>query len=221
MEQYNEIVTLIAMTLGVGWASGVNLYAAILMLGLLGASGSAQLPPDFQALAHPLVIAAAGLMYCTEFFADKVPGVDTAWDGLHSFIRIPAGALLAAGAVGDVGAGPQIAAAMVGGGMAAGAHAMKSGTRLLANGSPEPFSNVGLSLAEDGMVFAGIWATVFHPWLMLGVSLVIAALMIWLVPKLWRVIRRMFRAVSQRLRGQTLPADIVAPKRRNLPPAQG
>ena len=202
MEQYHELVSLIALTMGVGWASGVNLYAAVLMLGFLGASGGMTLPPDLQVLTNPLVIGAAGLMYLTEFFADKVPGVDSGWDAMHTFIRIPAGALLAAGTVGDVGPAYEIAAGLLGGGMAAGAHATKAGTRLLVNTSPEPVTNWGLSLAEDGLVFAGIWATVYHPWIMLGVSLLLLALMIWLVPKLFRTIAKLFRRISAKLQGR-------------------
>lgn len=202
MEQYHDVVTLIALTLGVGWASGINLYAAVLMLGILGASGGVNLPPDLEMLANPLVIGVAGIMYCTEFFADKVPGVDTGWDAMHTFIRIPAGALLAAGAVGEVGPAWEVAAGLLGGGMAFGAHAGKAGTRLMVNSSPEPLSNWSLSLAEDAAVFAGIWATINHPWIMLGVSLVLIVLMIWLLPKLFRTIARLLRGISRRLRGQ-------------------
>lgn len=201
MEQYHEVVTIIALTLGVGWASGVNLYAAVLMLGLLGATGGMTLPPDLQMLTNPLVIGAAGLMYFTEFFADKVPGVDTGWDAMHTFIRIPAGALLAAGAVGEVSPALELAAGLLGGGMAFGAHAAKSGSRIMINTSPEPVTNWSISLAEDAAVFAGIWAMVYHPWIMLGISLLLIVLMIWLLPKLLRVIVRLFRGIAARLRG--------------------
>lgn len=208
MEQYHDIVTLIALTLGVGWASGINLYAAVLTLGVLGATGGINLPPDLQVLASPLVIAAAGLMYFTEFFTDKIPGVDSGWDTLHTFIRIPAGALLAAGMVGDVGPAFQIAAGLVGGGMAFGAHATKMGTRLLVNTSPEPVSNWTLSLAEDVAVFGGLLATIHCPWIMLGVSLTLLALMIWLVPKLWRAIAALFRTIKAKLSGRRPVANV-------------
>jgi len=99
----NELSGLIALTLGVGWASGINLYAAVLALGLAGITGNADLPPGLEIVENPLVIGAAGLMYCVEFFADKIPGVDTGWDAIHTFIRLPAGALLASGMVGDQG----------------------------------------------------------------------------------------------------------------------
>ena len=122
MESLDHIANIIALTMGVAWASGINLYATLLVLGLLGNMGYMQLPPDLQIVADPLVIAAAGFMYFMEFFADKTPGVDTGWDTVHTFIRIPAGAALAAGAAADVGTAATIAAALVGGGLAAGRH---------------------------------------------------------------------------------------------------
>ena len=132
------IAETIALSMGIAWASGINLYAAIVMLGLLGTTGNIDLPPDLLILQNPLVIAAAGFMYAVEFCADKVPGVDTGWDTLHTFIRIPAGAVLAAGAVGDVGAGAQVAALIIGGGLAGATHATKAGSRALINTSPSP-----------------------------------------------------------------------------------
>src|SRR6056297_3044105 len=102
MDLLDQVVAAIALSMGAAWASGINLYAAILVLGWLGLSGNIVLPADLQVLAHPLVLFAAGSMYTVEFFADKIPGVDTAWDGLHTFIRIPAGAILAATAIGQV-----------------------------------------------------------------------------------------------------------------------
>ena len=109
MIETSAIVDRIALMLGASWASGINLYAAMLTLGLLGATGQAQLPPGLEVLTNPLVIGAAGLMYCIEFFADKIPGVDTAWDALHSFVRIPAGAILAAAATTEIGPAAQLA----------------------------------------------------------------------------------------------------------------
>ena len=119
MDQLEQIVSLIALTMGVGWASGINLYATVLMLGVLSNMGHITLPDELMVVSDPLVLMAAGFMYCVEFFADKVPGVDTGWDGLHTFIRIPAGAALAAAAVGDISPAVEIAAALVGGGLAA------------------------------------------------------------------------------------------------------
>jgi hypothetical protein len=176
--------------MGVAWASGINLYAAVFMLGYLGMTGHVTLPPDLQVLTEPLVLFAAGFMYLVEFFADKTPGVDTGWDGLHTFIRIPAGAILAAGAVGEVGQGAEIAAALVGGGLAAGTHLTKAGSRIMINTSPEPFSNWTASIGEDLVVIAGLWTALYNPWLFLALLLMFVLLMIWLLPKLWRAIRR-------------------------------
>jgi len=120
MEQLDQIVNTISLTMGVAWASGINLYAAILVLGLLGITENIVLPDHLQILMNPLVIGAAGLMYIVEFIADKMPGVDTGWDTLHTFIRIPAGVLMAAGAVGDVNPALAVAAGILGGGLAAG-----------------------------------------------------------------------------------------------------
>lgn len=115
MDQLSHVATIIALTMGTAWASGINLYAAVLMLGIMGMSGGVQLPPDLQILAHPAVLLAAGFMYVVQFVADKIPGVDTGWDTLHTFVRIPAGAVLAAGAAGAVDPSLSLAAALVGG----------------------------------------------------------------------------------------------------------
>jgi hypothetical protein len=192
MEQLNQIINTIALTMGVAWASGINLYAALVTLGVLGATGNITLPPDLVILTDPLVIGAAGLMFLVEFIADKMPGVDTGWDSIHTFIRIPAGALLAAGAVGDVTPALSIAAALVGGGLAATTHATKAGSRVMINTSPEPFSNWTASLAEDFAVIAGLWTAVHYPWLFLILLLVFIVFMIWLLPKIWQGIKKVF-----------------------------
>ena len=186
MEQVNEITNIIALTMGAAWAAGINLYAAIATLGILSVTGNMTLPPDLQVLANPLVIGAACLMFAVEFVADKMPGVDTGWDTIHTFIRIPAGALLAAGAVGDVDPAVSLAAALLGGTLAAGAHGAKAGSRLLINASPEPFTNWTASILEDIMVIGGIWAAVNHPWLFFTLLALFLLLLIWLLPKLWR-----------------------------------
>jgi hypothetical protein len=186
--------------MGVAWASGINLYAAILVLGLLGATGNMVLPPDLQILANSVVIAAAGLMFIVEFVADKIPGVDTGWDTLHTFIRIPAGALLAAGAVGDVNPAVVVAAAIVGGGLAAGTHATKSGSRVIINTSPEPVSNWVASLVEDVAVIAGLWTALHHPWVFIVLLIAFIILMIWLLPRLWRGVRKVFAFLGRLLR---------------------
>ena len=192
-----DLVQTIALTMGVAWASGINLYAALFMLGWMGGSGDLALPEDMQVLTNPLVMGAAGFMYCVEFFADKTPGVDTGWDAIHAFIRIPAGAMLAASAVGDVGPGVEMAAAILGGTLATGSYATKAGSRVLINTSPEPFSNWVASVAEDVIVIGGLWTALNHPWLFIVLLILFIALMIWLLPKLWRGIKGVFRFIGR------------------------
>lgn len=195
MEQLDQITAMIALSMGVAWASGINLYATLLMLGVLSNMGHLSLPPGLEIVSDPLVLMAAGFMYCVEFFADKVPGVDTGWDSLHTFIRIPAGAALAAGAVGDLSPVVGLAAAIVGGSMAAGSHALKAGTRVLINTSPEPVTNWTASFSEDLLVLGGLWAALNHPFWFLGGLVLFVVLLIWLLPRLWRAIRKVFAAI--------------------------
>ncbi len=200
------VIETIALTMGVGWASGINLYAAVFMLGLLNALGHIALPPEMAIVSDPLVMGAAGLMYCVEFFADKTPGVDTGWDALHTFIRIPAGAVLASQAVGDVSGAVELAAALLGGTLAAGAHATKAGTRALINTSPEPVTNWTASITEDVMVVGGLWAALTHPWVFLVLLGVFFALAIWLLPKIWRGLKRVAASLARLVRGEPRPA---------------
>ncbi len=193
MEEYSTLIQTIALTMGVAWASGLNLYGTLLALGIMSNTGYVDLPADLQIVGDPLVIAAAGLMYGVEFFADKVPGVDTGWDTLHTFVRIPAGALLAAGAIGDVAPAAEMAAAIVGGSIAAGTHFTKAGSRVMINTSPEPVSNWTASIAEDIAVFAGLWAAIAYPYVFVGLLIAFIILMIWLLPKLWRGINRVLQ----------------------------
>ena len=206
MDEYQALIQTLALTMGVAWASGINLYAAIAVLGIAGNAGYVDLPDNLALVGDPLVILAAGLMYCVEFFADKVPGVDTGWDALHSFIRIPAGAMLAAGAVGDVSPALAVAAGIVGGSVTAATHATKAGTRVLINTSPEPFSNWFVSIGEDVAVFAGLWAALMHPWVFLGLFAVFILALIWLLPKLWRGIRLVFRRIGEMFSGKKAEA---------------
>lgn len=195
-----DIVQTIALTMGVAWASGINLYATIFMLGLLGSTGHIALPAELEVLTDPLVMFAAGFMYSVEFFADKTPGVDTGWDAIHTFIRIPAGAVLAMGAVGEVSAAAGLAALLLGGALAATSHATKAGGRVLINASPEPFSNWAVSLAEDALVIAGLWTALQHPWVFLGGLVLFLALVLWLLPRLRRGSRRLAAAIAARAR---------------------
>ncbi len=203
-----DIVNTIALTLGVGWASGINLYAAVFMLGYLGATGHIDLPPDLQVLSDPLIMMTAGAMYCIEFFADKAPGIDTGWDTLHTFIRIPAGAILAMGAVGEVSAPAEIAAFLVGGTLAANSHALKAGSRVLINTSPEPFSNWAASITEDVATIGGLWVALNHPWLFIIALVVFLLFSAWLLPKVWRGIKRIFRAIGRLFRQDRGPDEV-------------
>ncbi len=219
METYESLVQVIALTMGVAWASGINLYATIGILGLMNMGGYVELPPDLQVLSDPLVIAAAGFMYCVEFFADKVPGVDTGWDALHTFIRIPAGAMLAAGAIGEVSPALQLAAAIVGGSMAAGSHFTKAGSRVMINTSPEPVTNWAASIGEDILVITGLWAALQHPLLFLILLVLFIVLMIWLMPKLWRGIKRVLGFIVRLFQGkpnETLPVQRQADVRETV-----
>lgn len=192
-----DVVSIIAATMGVAWASGINLYAAIVMLGWLGSTGQIDLPPGLEILENPAVMLAAAFMYCVEFFTDKVPGVDTGWDALHTFIRIPAGALLAAGAISPLGHEAQLVGLILGGTLSAGTHLTKAGSRVLINASPEPFTNWVASITEDLMVIGGLWTALHHPVLFLILLAAFIALVIWLAPKIWRGVKR----VAAKIRG--------------------
>ena len=194
-----ETIEVISLMLGAAWASGINLYAAILVLGWMGGAGHVDLPPSLEVLSDPTVMIVAGGMYIIEFFTDKIPGVDTGWDALHTFVRIPAGALMAAGAAQglDIGQAGELIGLLLGGGVAAASHATKAGTRVLINTSPEPFSNWGASVAEDVSVFAGLWAALHHPWLFVVLLVLFLLLAIWLLPKIWRAIKRAAHAVRR------------------------
>lgn len=193
----SEIAPLIGMAAGLGWASGLRLYAVLFFLGVLQFFGISTLPPGLEIVAHPAVMAASGAMFLLEFCADKIPGFDSAWDAFHTFVRIPGGALLAAAAVADHSGALALAAAILGGSLAAGAHLTKAGSRVLINTSPEPFSNWSASLTEDALVAGAIWFSLTHPLLMAALLIVFVVLMIWLLPKLWQAMRRVFAAARR------------------------
>jgi hypothetical protein len=195
--------TLQALSLGLGtaWASGINLYATVAALGIAGQLDMIQLPPDLQLLMHPAVITVACIMYVIEFVADKVPYVDSGWDVLHTFIRVPAGAILAARSLGAVNPGVELAAMLAGGTVALAAHGTKATARLAINASPEPFSNWFASITEDLAVLGSIWLIFNHPLIMIVLVLGFLALLIWLIPKLFRLAKRGFTALRSRMRG--------------------
>mgnify|MGYP000138515486 CR=1 FL=1 len=212
MENYEALLATLALTLGASWASGINLYAVLLVLGIGGATGNIALPADLQVLQDPMVIGAAGLMYMVEFVVDKTPGADTGWDTLHTFVRIPAGAMLAASAVGDVTPALEIAAGLLGGGMAATSHATKTSARMLINTSPEPLSNWSASIGEDLLVLGGLWAALSHPALFLVLLVVFIGVAIWLLPRLWRLLKLVGRKIGRFFGvADTAPASVYTP----------
>jgi hypothetical protein len=183
-----DLAGLLAIAAGLGWASGIRLYSTLFVVGLAGKLGWVVLPDGLHLLEHPWVLGAAGVMLFFEFFADKIPFLDSLWDTLHTFIRIPAGAALAAMAFGGQGLEWQVAMGLLGGSLAAGAHLAKAGTRAAINLSPEPFSNLAASFGEESIVLSGLWLMFAHPLLLLGLLLVFMLSVLWLLPKLFRLI---------------------------------
>lgn len=181
----------LALITGLGWTSGIRFYVVLFLLGVLHRSGLHALPASLEVLAHPWVIAVSGLLCITEFLADKIPGVDSLWDAVHTFIRIPGGALLAAAAVVDSDPGLALAAGLLGGTVAAGAHFTKAGSRALINLSPEPFSNWTASLSEDVAVVAALWTLLKYPLVFLGLLALFVLIAAWLLPRLWRGLRQL------------------------------
>ena len=186
----------LALITGLGWTSGVRFYAALFVLGVLHRSGIHMLPASLELLAHPWVIGVAGLLSITEFLADKIPGVDSLWDAAHTFIRIPGGALLATAAVIDSDPGLALAAGLLGGTIAAGAHFTKAGSRALINLSPEPFSNWAASLTEDVTVIAALRILLKYPLVFLGLLALFVLIAAWLLPRLWRGLRQLISGFS-------------------------
>ena len=194
-DEWHVLQTVVLASL-LAWASGLRLYFVVFAVGMAGYLGYIELPAGLQVLQHPWVIGAAGFLLLMEFVADKVPGIDSAWDAVHTFIRIPAGALLAAGATGDTLSALTVAAGLLGGTITAGTHFAKAGGRALINASPEPFSNWGASFTEDTLVLAGIWFAFKYPLVFLFGLVLFAELVIWLLPKLWRTIKAMLRLLQ-------------------------
>ena len=201
----------ISLAMGTAWTSGINLYATVAALGIARQMELIQLPQNLEVLAHPAVIAIACIMYFIEFFADKVPYLDSGWDVLHTFIRVPAGAILAARALGDMNPALELAAMLAGGSIALAAHGTKATVRLAINASPEPFSNWTASVTEDVAVFGGIWMIFNHPIVMIVLVVAFIGLGVWIVPKIIRMAKRGFQALRDRMRGakpdQTAPTN--------------
>jgi hypothetical protein len=190
-----DMPSLLALAAALGWASGFRLYAAVFLAGIAGVADWIALPPGLAVLQHPALLLSSGFMLFMEFFADKIPGIDSLWDMLNSVIRIPAGAALAAGALGADGVTMGLVGALLGGGLAATSQAAKTTTRAAINTSPEPFSNIGMSLVEDGLVVGAVWLATQHP-LVFGVLLVIVVILMWIVT--WMLFK-FLRAVIRRM----------------------
>ncbi len=205
-----DTAQLIALAGALGWASGVRLYLVVFLTGLAGFMGWVDLPQGLQLLAHPVVLGASGFMVFVEFFADKIPGLDSLWDLVHTVIRIPAGAALAAGVFGVDSGVMALVAALLGGTLAATSHAAKATTRAAINSSPEPFSNVGASLLEDGMVPLGLWLAIAHPFVFVAALALVLVLSVWLIRLCWRFLTRLLARVTRIFSGKPDPG---------LPPA--
>jgi hypothetical protein len=197
-----DTAQLIALAGALGWASGVRLYLVVLLTGLAGFMGWIQLPQGLHLLAHPVVLGASGFMVFVEFFADKIPGLDSLWDVVHTMIRIPAGAALAAGVFGADSGLMALVAALMGGTLAATSHAAKATTRAAINTSPEPFTNVGASLLEDGLVPLGLWLAIAHPLVFVVLLVLVLAVSVWLIRICWRFLRQLFARVARIFSGK-------------------
>ncbi len=201
--QAMDTAQLIALAGALGWASGVRLYLVVLLTGLAGFMGWIQLPQGLQLLAHPVLLGASGFMVFIEFFADKIPGLDSLWDVVHTMIRIPAGAALAAAVFGADSGLMALLAALMGGTLAATSHVAKATTRAAINTSPEPFSNVGASLVEDSLVPAGLWLAIAHPLVFVVVLVLVLILSVWLIRLCWRFLRQLFTRVARIFSGKS------------------
>ena len=184
-----QLIQHLALAGGLSWASGLRLYLTVFAVGLLAKFGYIHLPASLDILSNPIVLSVAGVLCIIEFLADKIPYVDSAWDSIQTFIRIPAGALLAMGAINSND--PMIATvtALLGGSLAGATHATKAGSRALINTLPEPVSNVAASLSEEGMLVTGGWLVFTHPAVFVGLLCGFIVLMFWILPKLWRSIK--------------------------------
>jgi len=185
------------VALGAGWASGLNTYAAVLVLGAAQRLGFVTLPHDLQVLASPWVLGVAALLFALNFFADKIPYIDSLNDILHTFVRVPAGALLAYGAADQLGPEIGVIAGLLGGTLAAGSHVAKTGSRALINTSPEPLSNIAASFAVDGVVIGGLMLAIAHPITFLFLLAIFVAGLVWLLPKLVRLAFLPFRRLAR------------------------
>jgi hypothetical protein len=197
-----DMASLLALAAALGWASGFRLYLVVFVVGLAGALDLMALPAGLKLLQHPALLAASGTMLFLEFFADKIPGVDTLWDLLNSVVRVPGGALLAASVFGADNASMAAVAALLGGTLAASSQAAKTSTRAAINSSPEPLSNIAASLFEDGLALGALWLAVTHP-LLFALALALAVVLLaWLTLLMFRFLKMVLRRLSRWLAGQ-------------------
>ncbi len=192
-----EMISQLALAGGLSWASGLRLYLTVFAVGMLAKFNVVDLPSALAILSNPWVLGVSGALSVIEFLADKIPYVDSAWDSIQTFIRIPAGALLAMGAINT--SDPMIATvtALLGGTLAGATHATKAGSRALINTSPEPVSNVAASLTEESMLLTGGWLAFAHPGVFIGLLVGFILLMFWLLPKLWRGIKSVLGSIGK------------------------
>jgi hypothetical protein len=186
-----DTLSTLGMAMGSAWLSGINLYATVLTLGVLQRFDLVTLPGEMGIVGNWWVMGTAGVLYAVEFIADKIPAVDSVWDGIHTFIRVPAGAILAASAFASFDPGVRMIAMLVGGGVAFSSHGTKAVTRLAANTSPEPVSNIALSLLEDAVTIGSAILMVFHPVVILVIVGIFIIFAIWLIPKILRALKRL------------------------------
>ena len=200
-----DTAQLVALAGALGWASGLRLYLVVLLTGLAGFMGWVNLPQGLQLLSNPVVLGASGFMVFIEFFADKIPGLDSLWDVVHSVIRIPAGAALAASVFSADSGAMALVAALLGGSLAATSFTAKATSRAAINTSPEPFTNVGASLVEDTLVPVGLWAAVAYPFIFIPILALVLALSVWLIYVCWRFLRQLFSRVARIFSGRPDP----------------
>jgi hypothetical protein len=192
-----NLISTIALAMGASWTSGINLYASVATLGLLSRFAGLQLPGELDVVTNWWVIGIASALYCVEFFADKVPWIDSTWDLIHTFIRVPAGAILAAAAFGDFDRSIQAIAVLLGGGLALSSHGTKAATRAVLNTSPEPVSNVVASVVEDILAVLSITAAVFLPYVLFGIVAVGLLITYLVLPRILRFFQKVGRSVRR------------------------
>ena len=201
-----EWFSTLSLALGSAWTSGINLYATVTVLGLLQKFGWAKLPGGLDVLDNWWIIGVAAFLYAVEFFADKIPYVDSVWDVVHTFIRVPAGVIVAYAATYQLDPSIYIPAALLGGGLAFSSHGTKAAVRVGANLSPEPVSNWVLSVVEDVIAFVGTILAVFAPVIITIVLVIFVLFFFWFFPKVIRATRKMFRATFAWVRGEKFVA---------------